>query len=251
MRRTWISAAWMIVWLMITAVLPAGAMAADGNASEPLRPDSGGQIIESVQDLPLVEVKSSGQETDTMALLITGDGGWSSFDRGVSNALAKDGIPVIGVNALKYFWTKRSPETTAADMTRVLRAYLAAWHKSRILLVGYSFGGEVMPFVYNRLPEDLQKRVVLSALLGASPHADFEFHVTYWAHLPGTEKWPVAPEVEKMRGRRVLVIFGEDEKDTLAKVLPPNAATLIELKGGHHFGNDYEGIEERILSEMR
>jgi type IV secretory pathway VirJ component len=204
---------------------------------------------DSIPDLPLIEINAKAPERDSLVLLITGDGGFSAFDKGVSRSFADDGIPVVAVNALKYFWTKRTPESTAADMARVLRAYKSSWHKTKILLVGYSFGAEVMPFVYNRLPGDIRKDVVMTVLLGASPHADFEFHVTYWAHLPGSNQWPVLPELEKMRGQTIMVIYGEDEKDTLAKELPPGLCNVVALKGGHHFGNDYEAIEKTILRE--
>jgi type IV secretory pathway VirJ component len=41
----------------------------------------------------------------------------------------------------------------------VIRQYLAAWNKSRVLLVGYSFGADTLPFIVNRLPADLRPAV--------------------------------------------------------------------------------------------
>ncbi|HEY4574832.1 MAG TPA: AcvB/VirJ family lysyl-phosphatidylglycerol hydrolase, partial [Thermoanaerobaculia bacterium] len=57
-----------------------------------------------VKGVPLVEVPASPSSgRDEMAVLLTGDGGWAVTDRGLSEALAKGGIPVVGWNSLRYF----------------------------------------------------------------------------------------------------------------------------------------------------
>ena len=45
-----------------------------------------------------------------IALLITGDGGWAQLDKEVSAALEARGVPVVGLNSLKYFWGERTKE---------------------------------------------------------------------------------------------------------------------------------------------
>ena len=49
-----------------------------------------------------------------------------------------------------------------------------------MLLVGYSFGADVLPFVVNRLPADLRARVASVSLLGIDSNASFEVRVTDW-----------------------------------------------------------------------
>ena len=63
------------------------------------------------------------------------------------------GIPVVGLDSLRYFWKARTPASAAADIDRALRYYLAHWKKQRALLVGYSQGANVLPFIVNRLPQ--------------------------------------------------------------------------------------------------
>jgi type IV secretory pathway VirJ component len=62
----------------------------------------------------------------------------------------------------------------------VIRQYLAAWNKSRVLLVGYSFGADTLPFIVNRLPADLRPAVATVSLLGISANASFEIRVAGW-----------------------------------------------------------------------
>ena len=75
-------------------------------------------------------------------------------------------MPTVGLNSLKYFWKARTPEEATRDVARILRHYLAAWHKERVLLIGYSFGADVLPFVVNRLPAELRAHIVSVSLLG-------------------------------------------------------------------------------------
>ena len=209
------------------------------------------QVPETKLDLPIVEVPAEGPESDLLAVVLSGDGGWTGIDREIGEALAKRGIPVAGLNSLQYFWTARTPESTAADLARMLRHYLGLWNKQRVILIGYSFGADVLPFAVNRLPQDLRQAVMLIALLGPAQNADFEFHVTEWL-VKGTRRptHPILPEVKKLRGSKVLCLYGEEEKDSLCRQLTPEIADLVPLKGGHHFGGKYNMIAEKILEAL-
>ena len=89
------------------------------------------------------------------------------------------GVPVIVLNSLKYFWSKKSPEEATNAAIALLEEYTAIWKKKNILLCGYSFGADVMPFIYNRLPGVLKEKVTRIQLLSPSAYTDFEIHVSY------------------------------------------------------------------------
>jgi type IV secretory pathway VirJ component len=206
---------------------------------------------DSVTSLPLLEILSPDSSGETFAIMLSGDGGWSKFDQGVSESLAKRGIPVVGMNSLKYFWSGRTPETTAEDVARILRYYLKAWHRQRVILAGYSFGADVLPFVAARLPDDLRRRVALVAMIAPSHNADFEFHVAYWLHMAGKTQWLVLPEVQKLKGMNVLAVCEEKDPEALCTDLPADAAKMVILKGGHHFDHDYETIVQDMMDTMK
>lgn len=205
-----------------------------------------------LKGLPLVEVPADSSATDLLAVVISGDGGWASIDRQIGGVLAKAGIPVVGLNALKYFWNRRTPDEASADLNRIIRFYLDKWHKHQVVVVGYSRGADVMPFMVNRLPADLLPKIRLVALLGPERSVDFQFHLTDFLGNPGHKSdLPTRPEVEKLRGTRVLCVCGDKENESLCNDLDSTLAETIRLKGGHHFSGDYESVAKLILDRVR
>ena len=200
-----------------------------------------------LKGVPLVEVPTRAQGRNEMAVLLTGDGGWAVTDKGLSEALAKGGIPVVGWNSLRYFLTRKGPDRAARDLERVLRLYLPRWGKERVILIGYSFGADVVPFLANRLPPDLAERVSVVALLGPSGQADFRFHPTEWLGKPAADSQPVLPELEKLQGKKILCAYGREEKKSLCPGLPDGLAHLLPRPGGHIIGKGYGPIAEWIL----
>src|SRR2546428_11095953 len=108
-----------------------------------------------VKKLPLVEVPSTRGSSDTFVVFVSGDGGWAAIDKSISKVLADSGMPVVGLNALQYFWTKRTPDSASRDLQWIVENYLASWKKGRVMLVGYSRGADVLPAMISRLPADL------------------------------------------------------------------------------------------------
>jgi len=208
--------------------------------------------VAALTDLPIVEVSASGSVSDLMAVIISGDGGWAGIDRQIGEFLAHKGIPVVGLNSLAYFWTKRTPDGSARDLERILVHYLRLWKKKKVILIGYSLGADVLPFMANRLPKESLSRVSLIALLGPGRRADFEFHLTEWLGRPSEETtYPIRPEVEKLKGTRLLCFYGEAETNSLCRDLGPALAKDVAISGGHHFGGNYDAIGETILSEVK
>ena len=206
-----------------------------------------------VSDLPLIELPATGPATDLMAVIMSGDGGWASLDKDVGAALAAHGIPVVGVDSLQYLWKARDPEGIGRDLVRILEHATAAWGERRIVLVGYSSGADVLPFMTSRLPDALRSRVALVTLIGPGAQASFQFHLSDWlGGRPDPKALPSLPEVEKLRGLPVLCISGEKEADSLCANLGERAnwVQVVRLGGGHHLGRDYDRVAEEILARV-
>ena len=201
-----------------------------------------------VAGLPLIEVRAPRDDPRTFAVMVSGDGGWAALDRGLTARLADRGISTVGWDALSYFWKPRTPAETGRDLTRVLRHYLDAWHKERVILIGYSFGAEVLPFMAAGLPPDLRPRVVLAAFLGLGRTAMFEFHLTDWLGSErGAEALPVLPAVTAMDWTHGLCVYGAEEEESLCPDLAPPGIRVQRVPGDHHFDEDYPGVADLII----
>jgi type IV secretory pathway VirJ component len=207
-----------------------------------------------LRDLPVVEiaaqpgaVRTAGAPLDSFAIIMSGDGGWAGLDQEVAAALSAKGIPVVGLDSLRYYWTARTPDGVAADTDRMIRYYLGHFGKQRVLLIGYSQGADVLPFAVNRLPAATRARVALTAVMGMSEHALFEFHLSGW--ISDDNSGPATlPEINRIKGLPVLCIYGADESDSLCPKLDPKRFDVVKLKGGHHFDGDYAGLARQILA---
>ena len=200
-------------------------------------------------DLPVIEVPAQPgtAPSDTFAIIMSGDGGWAGLDKEVADALSAHGIPVIGLDSLRYFWGARTAEGLARDTDHMIRYYLAHLGKKRVLLIGYSQGADVLPFAVNRLPAATRRTVALAVLMGMSEHALFEFHVSSWISNDTTGPLTL-PEVNRIVGVPVLCIYGDGDRDSLCPKLDPAKIRVVKLPGGHHFNGDYAGLARVILA---
>lgn len=203
---------------------------------------------EDVSDLPLIELPAE-NPTTRLAIVISGDGGWRDLDKTIAHDLQNWGVSVVGIDSLRYFWSKKTPAQTAVDLARVIRSYTTRWHATSVALIGYSFGADVMPFAYNRLPLPERDKVTMMSLLGFAAAADFEIHVTGWLGVPPTSAaLPVMPEITKVPPLLVQCFYGEDEGDSICPRLANLDMAIIRTPGDHHFGRDYEHLAHIILS---
>ena len=199
-------------------------------------------------ELPLIEVpvQDAAGAPPVWALFWSGDGGWAGLDVQISAALAAQGVPVVGVDSLRYFWQPRNPDGMAADLRQIMTKYGDRWPEARVILIGYSQGADVLPFAFNRLPLALQRRVEQIVLLGPGQRAAFTFHVSQW--LGGEGDHPILPEARLLPATRTVCIYGEDDAEDSLCPLLQNVLPVEMLPGGHHFDGDMTGIAQRILT---
>lgn len=204
----------------------------------------------AVADLSLVEIPATGTRvSDTLAVFLSGDGGWAELDKAVAAGLAAEGIPVVGWSSLDYYWSPRTPEGASADLARILEHYVAAWKRSRVIVVGYSFGADVAPFLVNRLDDRVRSRVASAVLLAPSDHASFEFHLSDWIGGRADTRYPLRSAMDALTVTTVCVAPA-DEPATACGTPNPRVSRAT-APAGHHFGGDYNRLTALILQASR
>jgi type IV secretory pathway VirJ component len=170
--------------------------------------------------------------------------------------LADSGISVVGLDVPSYLKVRRTPEGASADFRRLLEKYLASWHAERVIIIGYSHGADLAPFLVSRLPPELRSRIALLAMLGLEARANFRFHLAdIIADVSHEGALPVLPEVEKLRGLPMLCVQGSDEGHSLCSSLPPALARVETRRGGHRIsgsqGPEVVGLILRVAAAQR
>lgn len=193
-----------------------------------------------VKNLPLVITKAKIPEREKpIALLISGDGGWYSFEQSIADILAGESIPTIGLDSKKYFWKRRTPEQTADDIAVSLKYYSKEWGQERFILIGYSLGAEIVPFIINRLPQEMKANIISSVLLSPDISTDFEIHISNMLGMGNRQNtYNVADEINAMQPVPTLIIFGSGEKTEVPDLMKGKVATVKKIPGDHHYKFD-------------
>jgi type IV secretory pathway VirJ component len=200
-------------------------------------------------DLPLIEVPAEGPQVDALAIDLTGSGGYEGFDLEIGQALAAQGVPLVAISSLDYFWTNRDPDGAARDLARVLDHYLTAWHKTKAILIGYSQGADMIPFMVNRLPAPLRSRIAAVGLIGPDDTAEFDNGLSgYTVGRTQPPPLPVAPEIERAKDLKTVCIYGQTERRSLCPRLDPQLGIgLLAMPTGHAFQGHAPQMIARLL----
>lgn len=200
-------------------------------------------------NLPLSIIHSDTKENLPLAFMISGDGGWTSFDQKLGEEFSKVGIPVIGLDAQDYFWNIKTPQKSALDISNVVNHYLKQWNKKSFILIGYSFGASVVPFIANSIPIELKDKLKGVYSLSPDETADFEIHLLDMMNMNSIEKYNVISEINKIKSLNPVCFFGNEESESIREKFKTSDLKVIILKGDHHFDNNFNSIAENILKE--
>jgi len=181
-------------------------------------------------------------------ILFSGDGGWLDFEDQLGTGFAAEGFETIGFNSRSYFWTERTPQQTADDVMQLISKYSSLYKTNRIYLCGYSFGADVVPFIYNRLIPSMKNKVVAIALLSPFASSDFMVHTSDLLNIAGDNKpYKVQPEVEAIK-IPVFCFYGDRENPKPLDSVQKRNFSLRILPGDHHY--DAAGYPD-ILSSLQ
>jgi type IV secretory pathway VirJ component len=186
----------------------------------------------------------------TVGIFLTGDGGWAPFDTRVSEDMSRAGVPTIGFDTGEYFSTMRTPEEAAEALGQAMSAAMEKYHAQRVILVGYSFGADVAPFLVNRLPDHLRRSIDRVALMSPSDTAPFQVTLLERAGLEAPGARPVIPELTEMtaQGHRTVCLYGENDHDAICTKMSPPDMRSVQMRGGHGLHDDHQSVANAILT---
>ena len=198
-------------------------------------------------DLPAVDLPAS-TTPRALVILISGDGGWRDLDKTMGEWLATQGAHVVGLDALHYFWSKRTPQELARDIAFLVDA-ADSTDALPIMLIGYSFGADTIPFAFPLLPKAVQERTRVIGLLAPGRSTSFQITISGWLGIDDTG-YSVVPALAALPADREVCVYGKQDTESACADTALRHATIVKTTGGHHFDGNYSGLAQRFLSRL-
>jgi len=201
--------------------------------------------------LPVIERPAIHDTAATLVVLLTGDGGWASADEKVATGLRARGAAVVGLNMRSYLGERKTPQQTADDVGCIAEHFSEVWHRSRLMLLGYSRGADIAPFVAARWPETLRGRLNMVALISPSRQANFTFHwIDLFRDVERDDDLSLGPELQRLRGLRVICVFGTDDKTSGCLGSDPQLVQSFVRPGGHRLIGGFEAMADLLAAGL-
>ncbi len=203
---------------------------------------------ESLSDLPVHITEPPGGQARAVIVFWSGDAGWSGSMQGIADALAERGYGVAGVSSLRYFWYEQAPEAMAEDTARIAAYFAETWQTDRVVLVGYSFGADVLPFSWPQMPETIRDQTTLIALLSPFKKTEFEISLLGMLGIVRGEH-EVGPAIEALPTDLVLCLTGEKETDMACNLA--GGYEVASVPGGHSYDRNWALIADIIDASVK
>jgi len=184
------------------------------------------------------------------AVVVSGDMGFKvGMGRHIADRLAADGVPVLGVNSLVYFRERRSPAEVRALIADVVRRGLAFGHARRLLLIGQSYGADMVQVGLVGLPPQLRAKLAMVALVVPTDTIMYRASPAEMLDLVPAD----APAVDT--GRRLdwvplLCVHGIEERDSLCPLLHQTNMRSIGMPGGHPLHRDADALYRHLMESV-
>ena len=187
----------------------------------------------------------------TLFFYISGDGGLNNFfSRMFVQQFRQQDFPIIGLSSKSYFWSKKTPQQAASDIGHVIDAYLKKWNCQDFVLIGYSFGADVAPFIQRRFSSSLASRAKHIILMSPSSKTDFEIHLLSGLGLYTNKGLNVITEINKLTVPTTL-IFGKKEKGFPLESITAKMVKILKLPGGHHYRWNTAEVVKQIINAAK
>jgi len=192
---------------------------------------------------------AQGKPLPIAAVMVSGDMG---FGHGMSlhfaQALAQRGVTVVGVVAPYVFAQHRTlPQARYAVEHAMLRAMQLTGAQS-LILVGQSYGADIVATVAPQLPASLMRHVAAIDLMVPGRYVYFRADTSGLAYLGKPDALPAAA-LNQTRKRPLVCIYGVEEDDSLCPLVT-RPAKVIGLPGGHHLEHNHELLVETALGAL-
>lgn len=199
---------------------------------------------------PISQFPAVGARSPVGALYVSGDMGLR-FGMGPSTAaaLAQHGIAVVGVSAPAVFGTHRSRDAVDRVVADAVRQGLARTQAHRLVLIGQSFGADILQTGLAALPTDLRSRIAAVVLVVPGRTVFFRADPSGFAYRGVPDS--IAPATARTIDWVPLTcIYGRAEPDSLCPHLDRANQRVVAMPGGHFLNRDSSAVTAQVLAAI-
>lgn len=192
-----------------------------------------------------------------LVLVLSGEGGWRSFDDKLARWMAEAGYRVGGFDAMKYFWKAQDDREALAADVRLLVAALersaGPGAGSKVVFVGFSFGADLAPWVAGA--SGWGDRIAGLVMLGPDATGSLEFRISEMLGLAQTEHvFDVASALRSCERIPKVFVHGGSDRESSAPALhaaAPGGKRLVTIEGAdHHFNGKDDALRRALLEAL-
>jgi type IV secretory pathway VirJ component len=183
------------------------------------------------------------------AVLLSGDIGFrGGMSAHVAMALADRGMTVVGVSSPVVFALHRTQAEAVGIVEQAIRTAMRVSGAPRVVLVGQSFGADIVATAAPHLPPDLLAHVAAIDVMVPSRDVYFRADPVGFAYWGAADAHPAAA-LKALRGPPIICIYGVEEPDSLCPQLV-GRAQIIALPGNHYLHHDPVRLVDAVMGAL-
>lgn len=184
---------------------------------------------------------------------LSGDAGFNTFSKSLGEKLHHFGYDIFALNTQIYFWNKKTPEQTSSDIEKYINEQLQGRKNQHVIIIGFSFGADVTPFVYNRFSNNLKNKIQKIFIIGPSKSNDFKIHLEEYLSQEPKGSLPVIPEINKITQVPVMVVLSDFEYTHFPyqQITLKNNYQMKHIPGDHHYGGNTKMLADFINNHLK
>ncbi|RMB51965.1 virulence protein VirJ [Sphingomonas sp. PP-CE-3A-406] len=168
-----------------------------------------------------------------------------------SRGLTEHGIPVVGITTPALFAHHRTRQELDAIIADGVRAALARTGAKRVVVMGQSYGADIVQTGLANLPTDLRTRVAAIVLILPGDTVFYRADPSSLLYDHGTPDSMGATTGTRLTWAPVTCIYGLEETDSLCPLLTTTNARKVGMPGGHNIHHDADGLLRHVLAAIR
>ncbi|MFK3888690.1 AcvB/VirJ family lysyl-phosphatidylglycerol hydrolase [Sphingomonas sp. NPDC079357] len=166
-----------------------------------------------------------------------------------SRGLTEHHIPVLGVSSPVVFRFRRTRAEVDTFVAAAVRTALARTGQERVVVMGQSYGADIVQTGLAHLPAELRAHVAGIVLILPGETVFYRADPTGWVY-DGTPDSIATDTANTLTWAPLTCIYGKEEDDSLCPKLRVPGATIIAMPGGHNLHHDADGLLAHVLGAV-